>query len=70
MDFHNRREAMREILLDVDEGETYADEPVAYYWGDAEITAEEYAGYQIPGEYQPLMGEFTAAELLTQLEKK
>lgn len=57
-------------MLDVDEGETYADEPVAYYWGDAEITAEEYAGYQIPGEYQPLMGEFTAAELLTQLEKK
>lgn len=47
----------------VDDNEPYLDEPI-YYYGDAQITAEQYAGYQIPGDYLWMGGGKSAASML------
>lgn len=44
------------------EGENY------YYYGEDELTAEEYHSFLIPGDYQPIVGEKTAAEMALQLQ--
>lgn len=51
----------------MDEDEPYADERF-YYYGDREITPEEFHAYLIPGDYQPLVGSQSAACLLAQLQ--
>lgn len=51
----------------LDAGEEYSAEPTAYFVGGEQVSAEEFASYQISGEYQYLMGEKTAAELETEL---
>lgn len=50
----------------IDEDEPFLDEPVCYY-GDKEISAAEYAAYQIPGDYQWMAGGVSAEEMLDQL---
>ena len=47
-----------------DEGEKFCDEPY-YYFGDAEITKEEYESYRSEGDYEWISGEKTAEEMLT-----
>lgn len=50
----------------IDENE-YIEEPL-YYYGENEITAEEYASYQIPGDYQPITGDKSLGELMSLLD--
>lgn len=49
-----------------DEYEPYSEEPY-YYYGSRELSEQEYAYYQVPGEYRWLSGDLTAAEILPQL---
>ena len=51
----------------MDEDEPYSDERF-YYYGDKEITPEEFDTYLIPGDYQELVGSQSAACLLAQLQ--
>lgn len=44
------------------------EEPI-YFYGDTELTAEEYKEYQIPGDYQWMDGGMPADEILAVLEK-
>lgn len=46
-----------------DEGEEYCDEPF-YYWGDTEITKEEYMAFQVEGNAELISGDKTAEEIL------
>lgn len=48
--------------------EEYCDEPV-YYYGDSEISEEEYAGYQVRGDFESICGELSAEEILAQLDE-
>lgn len=48
--------------------EEYTDEITSYHYGNTEITAEEYAGYQIEGEYTLLTGSLTAEEMIALLK--
>lgn len=50
----------------MDENEPYS-ETAYYYYGDTEITAEEYADYQIPGNYEQITGDNSAEAMLLQL---
>ena len=50
-----------------DENEPFTEEPF-YYFGDAEITEEEYDSYHIEGDYEWISGDKTAAEILELLE--
>lgn len=50
----------------MDEGE-YCEEPV-YYYGDTEISKEEYAAYQIPGDFERITGDLPAEMILEELE--
>ena len=50
----------------IDEGE-YCEEPV-YYYGDTEISKEEYAAYQIPGDFERITGDLPAEMILEELE--
>lgn len=47
----------------VDDDEPYLEEPI-YYYGDMQITEEQYAGYQIPGDYQWIGGDKSAGAML------
>lgn len=47
----------------IDEGEEISEEPF-YYYGDTELTEEEYAAYKIEGEYEWISGDKTAEEIL------
>lgn len=49
-----------------DEGEPYLDEPI-YYYGDTQVTPEQYAKFQISGDYLWMSGRLTAGEMLRQL---
>lgn len=54
----------------IDEEDEYSDEPV-YYCNETEITEEEYASWQIAGDYQQIAGDIpadTMIELLQELE--
>lgn len=50
-----------------DENELFTEEPF-YYFGDAEITEEEYDSYHIEGDYEWISGDKTAEEMLELLE--
>ena len=53
----------------IDEGEYNEDEPeLYYYYGDEEITAEEYETYVIQGDFEPIYGKETAAAVIARLE--
>lgn len=47
----------------IDEDEPILDDPICYY-GGTEITREQYAGYQFPGDYQWMNGSKSAGEML------
>lgn len=50
----------------MDGNEVYRETP-CYYYGSTEITAGEYAAYQISGDYQWITGKQSAEAILTQL---
>lgn len=50
----------------IDDDDEYSDEP-AYYYGETEISEWEYGNYQIPGDYEEITGNLSAAEILAQL---
>ena len=58
------RDANGDGMIDEDE---YCDEPI-YYYGDSEISEEEYATYQVRGDFEMICGEMSSEEILTQLE--
>ena len=51
-------------MIDEDE---YCDEPI-YYYGDSEISEEEYAAYQVRGDFDMICGEMSTEEIMAQLE--
>lgn len=51
----------------IDENEISADTPY-YFYGDTEITEDEYLDYQIPGDYESIKGTFSVAEILSLLD--
>lgn len=53
----------------IDEGEEFCEEPF-YYYGDTEITEEEYESYQFQGEYEWISGKKTFEEILRQLKEE
>lgn len=50
----------------MDENEPVSEEPY-YYYGNTEITAEEYSSYQIPGDYEWIAGDKSVEEIISQL---
>ena len=59
------RDANGDGMIDEDE---YCDEPI-YYYGDSEISEEEYASYQVRGDYEVICGEMSTEEILAQLDE-
>lgn len=53
----------------IDENEPFSEEPY-YYYGNTEITKEEYDAYRIPGEYEWITGDKSAEEIISQLNGK
>lgn len=51
----------------LDEYEEYSEEP-QYYYGDTEISEEEYIGCQISGDFEQISGDLPAETILGQLE--
>ena len=51
-----------------DAGETYSADPVAYFVNGQEVSKDEFTSYQVAGDYKPLMGEKTLAELKAELD--
>lgn len=48
--------------------EDFEVEELYFYYGDEEITEEEYDSYMIDGEYSHIYGTFTAEEMIGQLQ--
>lgn len=53
----------------IDENEPFSEEPY-YYYGNTEISKEEYDTYRISGEYEWITGDQSAEEIISQLNGK
>lgn len=52
---------------EIDEDE-YCDDPIFYY-GDTEVSEEEYDSYQVKGDFETIRGELSSEEILAQLDE-
>ncbi|MBR3280415.1 MAG: hypothetical protein IKI57_01030 [Clostridia bacterium] len=54
--------------IDEDEADDYVKEPVAFFFGENEITKEEYDAKLIDGDFEELVGRLSAAKMVEKIE--